>query len=283
MECLAPITLWRKNGPILAKEFHSDVVPCGKCPSCLRRRQAGWTFRLHQEQLISRSAVFLTMTYDNENLPYSTAGYPTLEKIHHQKFLKRLRKTINTHFKHETTDRIKYYSCGEYGENTHRPHYHSIMYNLPSSYIKHPELITKDWQHGQTMLAVCNPATIAYVTKYINKTLYITGQDDQDDRQKEFSLMSKGLGKNYLTDGRINYYKKILTPYLITENGDKSTMPRYYKDKLYDDSQKTKINEKTKLHLEENPVFLSDKHRQDYIEQQFRKHKLQQQILRQTL
>ena len=26
--------------------------------------------------------------------------------------------------------RIKYFACGEYGNNTHRPHYHAIIYGV---------------------------------------------------------------------------------------------------------------------------------------------------------
>lgn len=284
MHCLTPITLYRKDGHRIGKEYRTDVVPCGKCPACLKRRQSGWVFRLEQEQKRSFSSAFLTLTYDNKYLPISENGFPTLDKKHHQLFIKRLRKTIKTHFNEEALAPIKYYSCGEYGTKTLRPHYHSVMFNLPQSFIENPDLVTRDWQLGNTMVAICNTATIGYVTKYINKTIFTEGTlSDQDDRQKEFSLMSKGLGENYLTEPRYGYYKKLLTPYLVIENGEKRSMPRYYKDKLYNKLDQAIIQQKTLKHLEENPTFTSAKHELDYIQAQFDKQLLINTLNRQKL
>lgn len=281
MICLTPITLFRKTSKSATTRYRSDVVPCGKCPSCLYRRQAGWIFRLEKEQQTSSSAAFLTLTYSEENLPWSEQGYPTLHKKHHQLFIKRLRKTITTNF--EESQPIKYYSCGEYGEKTHRPHYHSIMFNLPDEYIQHPELLTKDWRLGNTLVAEANSQTIAYTTKYINKTLYTSGQDDLDDRQKEFSMMSKGIGMDYLTPQMIQYYKKQKTPYLIVENGEKRTMPRIYKNKIYTEHEKLQLNRKTERFHKENPTFTSEKNRHDVVKQKFKKSKMDNNLERQKL
>lgn len=271
MQCYTPITIFKKEKR-RNQEYHSDVFPCGKCPACLRRRQAAWVFRLEQEQQRATSSAFLTLTYDEQNLPWSVGGYPTLNTRDHQSFMKRLRTTIQRKFKSHVA-KIKYYSVGEYGGDTHRPHMHSIMFNLPNDYLRHPELLEREWQKGAVDVGTVTVGSIAYVTGYMSKTLYTTGQDEADDRKKEFSLQSNGIGENYLTHARVGYYKKILTPYLIKEDGEKATMPRYYKDKLYTESQKSKINEKTKLYLEENPIFLSEKQRQDFIEDEFRKQK----------
>jgi hypothetical protein len=276
MQCLTPITLYRREGHRIGKEYRTDVVPCGKCPACLNRRRAGWAFRLTEEQRVSTSSAFLTLTYEDQHLKYSDAGYPTLYTKDHQDFVKRLRKTIGTHFTNEQSRPIKYYAVGEYGTNTHRPHFHSIMFNLPREYFQHPELLTRDWKLGQTLLAECNPKTIAYVTGYVNKTLYITGQDPLDDRKKEMTMCSKGLGQSYLTEARKEYYKKILTPYLIVENGDKRTMPRYYKDKMYDEVDKILVNAATQAYIEENPPFKDEWHRKNFIEQVFNQHNYKQ-------
>lgn len=272
MQCLAPVTLWRPRNIEVGTEARTDVVSCGKCPACLARRRTGWVFRLKEEQRNASSSAFLTLTYDDENLPWSENGYPTLLTKDHQDFMKRIRSTIKNHFSDDTTKPLKYYAVGEYGTKTHRPHYHSILFNLPDEYFKHPELLDRDWQKGQTLLAECNIKTIKYVTGYINKTIWIDGQIDGDDRLKERSYISKGIGKDYLTPSRIKYYQNILTPYLIIENGDKTTMPRYYKEKMYNQVHKNMINEKTMKYLEENPQFLNEKHRVDYIENAFNKH-----------
>lgn len=283
MKCFTPITIFRPlNGNSVNKDYRSDVVPCGKCPACLRRRQAGWIFRLEQEQLVSTSAAFLTLTYNNENLPYSASGLPNLNKKHHTGFIKRLRKQIHTHFTDENTQAIKYYSCGEYGTNTNRPHYHSIIFNLPMDIIENPTLLDTTWQMGNTMLAVCNTNTITYTTKYINKTLYHK-KEPTDDRENEFQLQSKGLGKSYLTDKTIKYYKNQKIPYLVKEDGKKGTMPRYYRDKLYTKQEKIAIQLKTLKYIEENPQFISEKHRYDYIHQEFETQKNKNNLERQQL
>ena len=89
--------------------------PCGKCPPCMRRRVSGWSFRLvkHGEQ--SNSALFVTLTYEDEKIPISKNGLQTLDKTDLQKFFKRLRKL--------THEKISYYAVGEYGDKTQRPRY----------------------------------------------------------------------------------------------------------------------------------------------------------------
>jgi len=74
-----------------------------------------------------------------------------------------------------------------------------------------------------------------------------------DDRVKEFQLMSKGLGKNYLTDKMIRWHKDDLVNrmYIPIQDGKKIAMPRYYKDKMYNESEKTRIARKMALLSEE--------------------------------
>ncbi len=293
MTCLTPISLFRRENIGLADKYAVDLVPCGKCPACLKRRQSGWTFRLEKEQMVSESSAFLTLTYDDKNLPISENGYHTLYKKHHQLFLKRLRETLKRNFFGHIRKPLKYYSCGEYGSKTYRPHYHSIMFNLPKEYIDNPELLDIDWKYGQTLITECNAKTINYVTKYINKTMYTerpeelidvdTGEILIDDRVKEFSLMSKGLGKDYLTPQTVKYYQKKQIPYLTIENGDKRPMPRYYKDKLYNKEVKHIIKEKTLEHLEKKPEFQNELQKIEYIVQKFREQKKKNTLDRQKL
>jgi hypothetical protein len=216
-------------------------------------------------------------------LPWSEGGYPTLYKPHYQEFTKRLRQTIKRNFWWSADKPIKYYACGEYGEANHRPHYHAIIYNLPQQYNDHPDLLAQDWKQGITDIGKATVGGMAYVTKYISKTLYTEGQDPLDDRQKEFSLMSKGLGSSYLTPQMLAYYQSIMTPYLVTHGGQKLSMPRYYRDKIYDEDQLEIINDKTLKHLEQNPTFADEKAKRDYTINQFDKQKKYNQLKRQTL
>lgn len=136
-----------------------QFVPCGKCNFCLESRRNEWTFRLRMEMNVSHAAHFITLTYDDNNIVYSEHGHPTLVKRDLQLFTKRLRKEQDSH----TDLTLRYYSVGEYGTTTLRPHYHSIMFNLI------PEVcnkLTTIWGKGQLMVGTVTPASIHYVTKY---------------------------------------------------------------------------------------------------------------------
>ena len=73
-------------------ETNIYTLPCGKCPNCYARRISGWSFRLMEEDKVSSSSYFITLTYDNP--PMSENGFMTLKKSDFQKFMKRLRKLI---------------------------------------------------------------------------------------------------------------------------------------------------------------------------------------------
>ncbi len=293
MACLTPITLKKKEVAI-DDPFSSNVVPCGKCPACLRRRQSGWIFRLKEEQQQSKTSAFLTLTYDDQNIHTSENGLPTLNRRDHQLFMKRARKELNKIYWRTImpNTKLRYYACGEYGNRTRRPHMHSILFNAPQEWLDAPEAITGLWQKGHVRVDKCTDATIAYVTKYMSKTAYTdpftdiickqTGEITTDDREKEFSLMSKGLGATWLTDKKVEYYSEKLIPYIIDEGGRKITMPRYFRDKIYTDDDKRIINDKTLRHIEENPQFKSTKHKIDYVQNRFEKQKRMNNAERQT-
>lgn len=231
MQCITPITVRNKTKDINNQNLFV-TVPCSKCVACLKRRTGHWSFRINQEAKISSSAAFLTLTYAEE--PKTDNGYPTLVKKDFQDFFKRLRKTTN--------NKLKYYACGEYGTRTKRPHYHAIVFNLPHSFLKKPEKLDPIWGHGHTMLTHSNALTINYVVGYINKGTF-ERSSVHDDRLKEFSLMSKKMGMNYLTPQMIEYYKQRQVACIIHEDGHILSMPRYYKQKIFTKKELKIIND----------------------------------------
>jgi hypothetical protein len=207
--------------------------PCGKCPPCKKRRTSGWSFRLVKEGERSNSALFVTLTYDTEYVPITPNGYMTLDLKDLQKFFKRLRKLTN--------EKLKYYAVGEYGSTKKRPHYHIILFNA------NPKHIERAWalnNHsiGTYHIGNVSSASIGYTLKYMSKKSQIP-MHQNDDRKKEFSVMSKGLGSNYLTNAMVSWHKNDLEKrmYITIEDGKKIAMPRYYKDKMYNDDEKDKI------------------------------------------
>ena len=90
------------------------------------------------------------------------------------------------------------------------------------------------------MITHSNDLTINYVAGYIMKD-NIKQINRHDDRLREFSLMSKGMGLSYLTPQMINYYKKRELTAILHENGHFISMPRYYKEKIFDKQELKKI------------------------------------------
>lgn len=225
MGCLTPIKVKNKSPDIGGFAF--NVVPCGKCPECRRERINSWVFRLTQQERVQKSAVFVTLTYDKP--PISGNGFMTLCKEDCQKFFKRLR--FNTGRKS-----IKYYLAGEYGSRTKRPHYHAIIFDASDVEI------SKAWGFGYVHCGNVSSDSIAYCAKYIDKPSLIP-LFEKDDRCKEFSLMSKGMGKNYLSPAKIKWHKQDgFRNYLPLQGGFTCKLPRYYRDKIFDDNDKKYLN-----------------------------------------
>lgn len=213
-----------KNG--LPAETITRTVNCGRCAQCLKKKQLDWAFRLTHELQNSESACFLTLTYDDETVPVASAGYSLLRKDF-QDFMKRLRK-------HANRTKIKYYACGEYGENTERPHYHAIVFNLPRPFDKY---VDKAWKHGHIHIGTVNEASIMYTTKYTLKGLKRRKAEEVDEfgREPEFTLMSNGLGIGYIKNEIVRYLRQNGTKLLTLQGGVKKKLPRYYIEKMFTD------------------------------------------------
>lgn len=221
MPCDSPIYVLPKGKP------DKVPVPCGKCPPCKLRRVNSWVFRLMQEEKRSTSSHFVTLTYDTRHVPISRNGFKTLDKGDLQKFFKRLRKLV-PHL------RVKYYAVGEYGSRSARPHYHAIIFNVPSTQMYVDAWTLNGSQIGTVHIGQVTSDSIAYTMKYIDKSNFVK-RHNRDDRVAEFPLMSKGLGDNYLTDAIEKYYKADLSRMFITkDSGHKIALPRYYRLKIFD-------------------------------------------------
>lgn len=282
--CLTPITLYRKERG--RDDKHTQVVPCGRCPNCIKRRISMWSFRLQEEMKVSVSSSFITLTYDDDHLPFSENGLMTLDKRDHQLFMKKLRKHLHSNrFKYGIykDTKLKYYAVGEYGSDTYRPHYHYIMFNLPEKLILDQSIIEAIWDKGRVQVAVCNPKTINYVVGYVNKRNFANTVHPDDDRLLECSMMSKGLGKNFLTKRTVKFYQQLMEPYLIQEDGIKRAMPRYYRHKIFNDYQRKILAEKSAAHAEENYPFKDAKHEVDYVQNEFTKHRRMQKLKRKNI
>lgn len=216
-------------------------VPCGKCHECTKRRTSEWSFRLMQEEKVSSSAHFVTLTYNTKYVPISHAGFLTLNKRHLQNFFKRLR--FNTGNK-----KLKYYAVGEYGTDNFRPHYHAIIFNLASEFdvtdawVSDKRKAQEPERLGDCFFGTVTGASIGYTLKYISKRRIIPVHRN-DDRVPEFALQSKRLGSSYINEASRAWHHADMTNrmHIVLEGGKKASMPRYFKDQIYTKADREEI------------------------------------------
>lgn len=221
-------------------------VPCGKCVPCLVSKRGDWSLRLEQEHRASKSAHFVTLTYDQKHLRTNQS----LCKRDLQLYLKRLRKK-------DGTNSIRYYAVGEYGSKSGRPHYHIILFNSNEEHIRLSWKDSRGHSIGLVHVGSVTEASISYCTKYIiQKDMY------PEELEKPFATMSRryGIGGMYLSDLIIEWHQLDDRNYLIKPGNIKCRLPRFYRDKIFYGKQKERVSASAmKLTLENH-----EKERQYY-------------------
>lgn len=159
-------------------EIGQNTVNCGRCMPCRINKKQMWTGRLILENsAYKNTSTFLTMTYDQENVPRDG----TLVPEHLNDYINRLRGSSLGHF--------RYFAVGEYGDKTERPHYHMAIFNAPPEHWE--EYFQKRWPYGFTKAGEITQKSAAYIAGYCTKKM--TNHDDErlDGRHPEFTRMSK--------------------------------------------------------------------------------------------
>lgn len=193
-------------------EWPDINIPCGHCIGCRLDKSRQWADRMMLELDHSKTAIFLTLTYDDFNVPVACVlddrertPLLSLRKRDVQLFMKRLRKAF-------TGREIRFYLAGEYGTNTHRPHYHAILFGLSladfpdiqpicqnsfGQFLYKSDAMYSIWKLGHVVLADVSWQTCAYVARYCVKKQ--TGDVSRETFESfgvepEFSLMSRRPG-----------------------------------------------------------------------------------------
>lgn len=222
-------------------------IPCGQCTGCRIDRAKQWAIRCLHEASLHHSNYFATLTYETE--PHGG----TLVRHHYQNFMKRLRKA-------RPGQSIRYYMCGEYGDNLSRPHYHACLFNIEFSDLElwkvqnghrlyRSDELEKIWGHGYCLLGDVTFESAAYVARYVMKKIW--GKDAQKTDENGltyYERMDLNTGEIYQIEPEYNtmslkpaighdWFKKYsLDCYpsdFITNKGSKQKLPRYY-DKLFE-------------------------------------------------
>ena len=218
-------------------------LPCGQCIGCRLERSRQWAIRCSHEASLYKDNCFITLTYDDANIPPTGS----LDISHFQKFMKRLRKKFGSN--------IRYYHCGEYGEKFRRPHYHACLFNfdfpdrilfkekktgktIQKYYIS--AILQELWPFGFSLIGDVSFESAAYVARYILKK--VTGEGAKNhyysvdtetgeiyDLQPEYTTMSRrpGIGARWLEKYRSDVYPDDF----VVIKGKKMKPPKYYDKK----------------------------------------------------
>lgn len=262
MPCYSPLKGWmsrypNKNGKHYvifkpgpsADALRPQEVPCGQCIGCRLEKSRQWAMRCVHEAQMHDDNCFITLTYDDENLP----ELGTLVKKDFQDFMKRLRRKVCIYSIDENGDKycenpISYYMCGEYGEKNKRPHYHACLFGFDFTdrslhsvrgdiKVYTSDLLNDRWGLGYATVGELTFESAAYTARYCTKK--VTGQRadlhylDFDintgelyaARLPEYNDMSRGrpIGRGWRDRFRSDLEKDF-----ITLRGVKMKPPKYY-------------------------------------------------------
>lgn len=238
MPCYHPIPAWwakrrnesGKRGLVFSPQDgfkdRKIEVPCGRCLGCRLEYSRQWAVRCMHESKLYESSVFATLTYDE--VPEGGSLRPRDFVL----FMKRLR--------HEH-DGVRFFQCGEYGEQLQRPHHHVLLFNCwfdDRRYLKSKadvELYTSAeldrlWSHGQCTLGAVTFESAAYCARYTMKKVYGDNDGHYRGRLPEYCTMSRrpGIGAGFLDKFRRDVYPSDE----VVVRGVKCRPPRFYDSKL---------------------------------------------------
>lgn len=253
MPCDFPLKAYRSkvlsvNGkrPLVFVEKDStgetQEIPCGQCTGCRLQRSSEWASRISCEASLYDKNCFITLTYSPENLPSDGS----LDVRHFQLFMKKLRKKYGKN--------IRFFHCGEYGENLGRPHYHACLLNFDfpdKSYLRttdrgdmvyHSASLSLLWGLGRTEIGSLTYESAAYAARYCTKK--VTGRSAEAHYSRvcvetgeiitlkpEYTTMSRkpGIGAPWLRRFKTDVYNH---DHLIIRGGSKVRPPRFFDNHL---------------------------------------------------
>lgn len=144
-------------------------VPCGRCIGCRLDRSLSWAIRCVHEAKMHSDNCFLTLTYDDEHLPKDGS----LNKRDFPLFMKRLRQNISP-------QKVRFFQCGEYGDNYSRPHHHCCLFGFRPSDLElfsvrdnvnlyKSEMLSSLWGKGFVSVGDVTYESAAYIARYVLK------------------------------------------------------------------------------------------------------------------
>lgn len=227
------------------------TVKCGKCQTCRKNKYQEWAIKLINEAKYHKKSCFITLTFDNKILldkrqkAYKYGANPNFiyninnSKKYFQDFMKRLRK-------HYEGTRITFYHVGEYGEKTHRPHHHALLFGIdfkedriqmPKSKSGHTQYFSKTlseiWACGLVSVEDINPNNIIYISQYSLKKFKKNEENPKYKPIQSFSNRSKMNSKWVRRNP-----EEIIKGYIEDTDGKKYRVPQSYINNLKNSEEK---------------------------------------------
>lgn len=242
MACFHPIPALKDGSRVV---LHPPLgsenlrLPCGNCIGCKIAKAQEWASRCVHELREHHSAVFATLTYDEEHLPKSRSLVPSELQL----FIKRFRKDVWDCKGYVNVNgpesfyarRLRYIACGEYGDVNGRPHYHAILFGVSfndasrvTDKLFSSPALKACWGFGNVNYGEVTRASCAYVAGYTAKSLGKSHCDsDGVVLERPFLRCSKGIGKRYA-----DKYAEDFRSGVLVVDGNPTRLPRYYKKRL---------------------------------------------------
>lgn len=222
--------------------WNAVPVPCGRCFGCFMRRKRDWALRMRHEAQMHKRNCFLTLTFDEDHLPFDRS----LDVRDWQLFAKRMRKRMG---------RFRFFHAGEYGPENLRPHYHACIFGLDfedkvevgASKSGRPmwmsATLTELWKQGIATVQPFSERTAAYTAGYVvekarfsyfalNNPRVCPHTGEVWEVRPEYHTMSRrpGIGHGWLEKyGETDLWRG---GEAVSADGHVSAVPHYYVRKL---------------------------------------------------
>lgn len=210
----------------------SLLVPCGKCPQCIRRRQRDWKVRIMAEHKAFnyRGCFFVTLTFDDSHLLryWKGEGEPRITQKFSDYDLSRIVRLFLERVRKKTGKSIRHVFIPEFGDplrHTGRLHLHGLLFDCR---LNRDELLSC-WSNGHIHVHYyCDARTSGYITKYMTKDMSNTVP----------IFVSAGIGSCLVSPGTRKMAERILRGIDVDTrldfNGFKYGTPLYVYNKLFD-------------------------------------------------
>lgn len=250
MACENPIPGWlparggrvrfSKQRPADGHAYSAVLIPCGQCILCKTQYAQHWQTRILHEAQMHADNAFITLTYDDRNLP----EYGELHYEHLVTFWKRVRFYLSEKQKKSgIAEPLRYYAVGEYGDESLRPHYHACVFGQAFTdrmvvIREHPSRLWTSaqlemwWGLGQVSVGALTSETAAYVASYVTKKLnskqqYVRIDEDTGELvplAQPRAFMSRNIGKTWWEQ----YGYQVHDLDLVYVDGKRRKPPRAY-------------------------------------------------------